>query len=166
MAKDSSFDIVSEPDMAEVQNAVDQTRREVGQRYDFRGQDAGVAFDAKAGTITLEAPAGLVMEALERLFLERAAKRGVALRFFDVPAEGERLSHDRERKTVVLRRGLSPDKAKEIARAVKTLGLKVEAQVQGDAVRVSGKNKDDLQAVIRTLRERDFGVELSYTNYR
>jgi len=166
VAKDSSFDIVSEPDMAEVQNAVDQTRREVAQRYDFRGQDVAVDLDGKAGTITLEAPGGMVMEALERLLSERMAKRDVSLRYLDVPAQAEPLSHDRARKAIVLRRGLDADKAKEIQKAVKALGLKVDAQVQGDAVRVSAKSKDDLQGVIRALRERDFGVELSYTNYR
>lgn len=166
MAKEASFDIVSEPNLAEVQNAVEQTRRESAQRYDFRGQDVSVAWDAKQGTVTLEAPRGMVLDALERLFLERAAKRGVPLRFFDVPTEPEALSHDRGRKVLTLKRGLSPDKAKEIQKAVKSLGLKVEAQVQGDLVRVFGKSRDDLQAVIRTLRERDFGVELDYVNYR
>ena len=166
MAKDSSFDVVSEPDMAEVQNALDQTRREAGQRYDFRGHDVSVALDANQGAIVLEAPAGMVMEALERLFLERAAKRGVALRFFDVPAAAEGLSHDRARKVLTLRRGLTSDKAKEIQKAIRALGVRVEAQVQGDSVRVSAKSKDDLQAVIRALSERDFGVEIAYTNYR
>jgi cyclic-di-GMP-binding protein len=166
VAKDSSFDVVSEPDMAEVHNAVDQTRREAAQRYDFRGHDVSVTSDQKADAIVLEAPAGMVMEALERLFLERAAKRGVALRFFDVPEEAETLSHDRARKALGLRRGLTTDKAKEIQKAIKALGVKVDAQVQGDSVRVSAKSKDDLQAVIRALREHDFGVELSYTNYR
>lgn len=166
MAKDSSFDVVSEPDMAELQNAIDQTRREAGQRYDFRGHDVAVALDGKASTVVLEAPAGMVMEALEHLFLERAAKRGVSLRFFDIPERPEALSHDRARKALVLRRGLTTEKAKEIQKAVKALGLKVDAQVQGDAVRVTGKNKDDLQAVIRGLREHDFDVELSYSNYR
>ncbi len=166
VAKESSFDVVSEPDMAEVTNAVDQTRREAGQRYDFRGQNVSVELDGKAGAVTLEAPAGMVLEALERLFLERAARRGVPLRFFDVPPEAEPMSHDRARKVLTLRRGLSADKAKEIQKAVKALGVRVDAQVQGDSVRVVGKSKDDLQAVIRALRERDFGVELAYTNYR
>lgn len=166
MPKDNSFDIVSEPDMAEVQNAVDQTRRESAQRYDFRGQDVTVDLDAKAGTITLEAPAGMVMEAFERLLLERAAKRSLSLRFFDIPPEVEGLSHDRARKAIVLKRGLSAEKAKEIQKAVKALGLKVDPQVQGDMVRVSGKNRDDLQAVIRAMRDQDFDVELAYTNFR
>lgn len=166
MAKDNSFDIVSEPDMAEVQNALDQTRREASQRYDFRGHDVGIELDAKAGTITLEAPQGMVMEALERLFLERASKRGLSLRFFDIPAEAEGLSHERARKAITLRRGLTPEKAKEIQKAVKALGLKVDPQVQGDMVRVSGKNRDDLQAVIHAMREQDFDVELAYTNFR
>ena len=166
MAKDNSFDIVSEPDMSEVQNAVEQTRRESQQRYDFRGQDVSVTLDSKAGTITLEAPSGLVMESLERLFLERAAKRNVALRFFDIPAEPEPMSHDRGRKVLTLRRGLTPDKGKEIQKAIKALGLKVDAQVQGDLVRVSAKSRDDLQAVIQAVRAADFGVELDFVNYR
>lgn len=166
MAKDSSFDIVSEPDMAEVQNAAEQTRHESQQRYDFRGHDVTVSLDAKNGTVVLEAPAGLVMESLERLFLERAAKRNVALRFFEIPSEPEPLSHDRARKTLTLRRGLTPEKAKEIQKAVKALGTKVEAQVQGDLVRVSGKNRDDLQTVIQAMRATDFDVELDFVNYR
>lgn len=166
MPKDSSFDIVSEPDMAEVQNATEQTRRETTQRYDFRGHEVAVELDVKQGTVTLEAPAGLVMESLERLFLERAAKRNVALRFFDIPAEAELGSHDRARKVLTLRRGLTPEKAKEIQKAVKSLGLKVEAQVQGDLVRVSAKSRDDLQAVIQAMRGQDFGVELDFVNYR
>lgn len=166
MPKDNSFDIVSEPDMAEVQNAVEQTRRESAQRFDFRGQDVAVDLDAKAGTITLEAPAGMVMEAFERLLLERVSKRGISLRFLDVPAEAEGLSHDRARKAITLKRGLTAEKAKEIQKAVKALGLKVDPQVQADMVRVSGKNKDDLQAVIRAMRDQDFGVELAYANFR
>lgn len=166
MPKDNSFDIVSEPDMAEVQNAVDQTRREAAQRFDFRGHDVTVHLDTKANTITLEAPAGMVMEAFERLLLERVSKRGISLRFLDVPAEAEGLSHDRASKAIGLKRGLAADKAKEIQKAVKALGLKVEPQVQADMVRVSGKNKDDLQAVIRAMRDQDFGVELAYVNFR
>jgi uncharacterized protein YajQ (UPF0234 family) len=156
---------VSEPDLAEIENALDQVRRESQQRYDLRGHRITAEFDRKAGTVTLEAPAGLVMEALDRMVSEKMARRHVSLRFFDV-GRAEPLSGDRQRVVWTLRRGLDADTAKAVQRAVKGMGLKVDAQIQGDAVRVSGKNKDDLQAVIARLKAQDFGRELEYTNYR
>lgn len=164
MAKDNSFDVVSEPDLGEVTNAVDQTQREVGQRYDFRGHDVVVQWDGDA-VITLEAPAGLVMDALVTVLEQKLARRGVSLRFLDI-GEPEPRGHDRVRLTVRLKRGLSAETAKAIVQSIRALKLKVEAQIQGDLVRVSGKSRDDLQAVIAHLKQQDFGVELGYTNYR
>jgi len=164
MAKDNSFDVVSEPDRGEVANAVEQTRREVAQRYDFRNHDVHVGWDGEA-TITLEAPAGLVMETLVTVLEQKMARRGVSLRFLDVGPPEDR-GKDRARIVVRLKRGLTQATAKAIVQSIRSLKLKVEPQIQGDVVRVSGKSKDDLQAVIAHLKGQDFGVELSYTNYR
>lgn len=165
MAKDSSFDVVSEPDFAEVANAVDQTRREAGTRYDFRGHGVTVEWDAKTLTIRLEAPAGMVMDALVSVLQDRMARRNVSLKFLEVGAPEPR-GIERAAVLVKVRRGIETAAAKAIQRAVKEAGIKVETQIQGDAVRVSGKNKDDLQRVIQLLKARDFGIELNFVNFR
>lgn len=164
MAKDNSFDIVSEPDLGEVTNAVDQTEREVAQRYDFRGHAITVAWD-RDHIIVLEAPEGMVMDALVTVLEQKLARRGVSLRFLDTGPREPR-SNNRARLSITLKRGLSPEAAKSIAQAVRSLKIKVDPQIQGNVVRVSGKNRDDLQAVIAHLNQEDFGVELSFTNYR
>ncbi|MGC8488143.1 MAG: YajQ family cyclic di-GMP-binding protein [Clostridia bacterium] len=164
MAKDNSFDIVSEPDLGEVTNAVDQTEREVVQRYDFRGHDIVVEWD-KERTIVLEAPEGMVMDALITVLEQKLARRGVSLRFLETGPREAR-SNNRSRVTISLKRGLSQEIAKQITQSIRALKIKVDPQIQGTAVRVSAKNKDDLQAVIGHLKEQDFGVELSFTNYR
>src|SRR5579875_3195411 len=164
MAKENSFDIVSEPDLGEVTNAVDQTRREVAQRYDFRGHDVTITWD-RDRTIILEAPAGMVMDALLTVLEQKMARRGVSLRFLEIGPREPR-GNDRARVTIALRRGLTNETAKQIAQAVRGLKLKVDPQIQANIVRVSGKSKDDLQAVIAALKQQDFGVELAFTNYR
>ncbi len=165
MAKDNSFDVVSEPDWGELTNAVDQTRHEVASRYDFRGQDVEVAYDRKQLRIVLDAPAGMVMDALVATLEQRCARRGISLRFLD-KQEPERHGMDRARLTIRIKSGIETEVAKKIQQAVRALKLKVDTQIQGDALRVSGKNRDDLQAVMRALDSQDFGIELAYTNYR
>lgn len=165
MAKDSSFDIVSEPDWSEVINGVDQTRREVAQRYDFRGHEITVGWDAVAKAVRLEAPAGMVMEALSTVLGEKMAKRGVALAYFDfkpVVVSGM----DRASREVLVRHGLETPVAKSIQKAIRALPAKVDCQIQGDALRVTAKSKDDLQSIIVWMKSQDFGVELTATNYR
>ena len=165
MAKDNSFDIVSEPDWGELANAVEQTRREAEQRYDFRGHDIVVDYSRKDATVTLEAPAGMVLDALVAVFEQKCARRQVSLKFLDKkPAEP--LPKDRARVVMAIRSGLETDVAKRIQQAVRATKLKVDAQIQGPTIRVSGKSRDDLQAVIHALQGQDFGVELSFTNYR
>lgn len=165
MPKDSSFDIVSEPDWSEVLNAIDQTRREANTRYDFRGQDIKIDYDAAKHVITLDAPEGMVMDSLRTVLGEKMARRSVSLKFLEF---GDVESHgmSRARVTVTLKSGIATDTAKKIQKAIRGLGLKVEAQIQADAIRVSGKNRDDLQAVIQTLKGQDFGIELAFINFR
>ncbi len=165
MAKDNSFDVVSEPDWGEVVNAIDQTRHEVDTRYDFRGQNIALDFDRKQQRIVLDAPAGMVMDALVTTLEQRCARRGVSLRFLD-KGEPELHGMDRARVTVRIKSGIEADTAKKIQQAIRGLKLKVDSQIQGNAVRVSGKNRDDLQRVIRALQSEDFGIELAFENYR
>ena len=165
MPKDSSFDIVSEPDWSEVLNALDQSRREVQTRYDFRGQDVTIDYDPSGHLITLDAPEGMVMQSLETVLTEKMAKRQVSLKFLEFGAP-ESHGMNRQRIIVTLKSGIATDVAKKIQKAIRGLGVKVEGQIQGDAIRVSGKNRDDLQTVIQFLKGQDFGIELVFTNYR
>jgi uncharacterized protein YajQ (UPF0234 family) len=163
--KESSFDIVSEPDWSEVLNALDQTRREVSTRYDFRGHDITVEYDAAKHLIVLDAPEGLMMDSLKAVLGEKMARRQVSLKFLDY-GSAENHGMNRQRLTVLVKSGIETDVAKKIQKAVRGLGLKVESQIQGNAVRVSGKNRDDLQAVIQHLKGQDFGIELVFNNFR
>jgi uncharacterized protein YajQ (UPF0234 family) len=165
VAKDNSFDIVSEPDWGELGNAVDQTRREADQRYDFRGHDVHIDWSRKEGTVTLEGPAGMVLDALVTAFEQKCARRNVSLRFLDA-APMEPLSGDRGRVVYKIRAGLTTETAKRIQQAIRATKIKVDAQIQEDIIRVSGKSRDDLQAVIAAIKTEDFGVELQFTNYR
>lgn len=164
MAKLESFDIVSKVNLQEVQNAVDQTRREVAQRYDFKGSPATVEWDGK-GEITLVAENDFRLEALVEILKMKMTRRGVAVRSLEfgkpTPASGGQV-----RQVVKVVQGISKEKAKEIVAAIKELKLKVQPQIMEDQIRVQGKSRDELQAVIQALKQRDFGVELQFTNYR
>jgi len=165
VAKDNSFDIVSEPDWAEVLNAIDQVRRETANRYDFRGHSITVDYDDKAHEIRLDAPSGMIMDALSTVVGEKMARRNVSLRFLDY-GEVEPHGMDRARRTIKLKAGIATADAKKIQKAIRDLGVKVDTQIQGDAIRVSGKSRDDLQRVIQALKAQDFGIELVFTNFR
>ena len=156
---------MSEPDWSEVLNAIDQTRREVGTRYDFRGHDITVEYDQSKHVIALDAPEGLVMDSLRTVLGEKMARRQVSLRFLEF---GNTESHgmSRARVSVTVKSGIETDVAKKIQKAIRGLGIKVEPQIQGDAIRVSGKSRDDLQAVMQFLKGQDFGLELVFTNFR
>ncbi|HEX2031170.1 MAG TPA: YajQ family cyclic di-GMP-binding protein [Actinomycetota bacterium] len=163
MSKGSSFDIVSEVDMAEVTNAVDQARREVATRFDFK--DTGTSIEREGDAIELRSSTDHRLKAALEVFKEKCVRRQVPLKALK---EGPVLPGARGsyRQTVEVSRGISEEKAREINRFIKGLGVKVQAQVQGDQLRVSAKKKDDLQAVIRAIKERDFDIPLQFTNYR
>lgn len=165
MAKDSSFDVVSEPDWSEVLNALDQTRRETQTRYDFRGKEVVVDYDQAQHVITLDAPEGMVLDALRTVLGEKMARRNVSLKFLEFGAV-ESHGMQRARLAVTIKAGIEADVAKKIQKAIRGSGIKVEAQIQGEAIRVNGKNRDDLQAAIQFLKGQDFGIELNFTNYR
>lgn len=163
MAGDVSFDVVSDFDEQELRNALDQVRREVGQRYDFKGATVDLA-QAKEEIVLVtddEHRAAAVKDLIE----SKAIKRSLSLKIFDwgkvEPAGGNKV-----RQEIKLRRGLTEDVAKRITKLIREEFPKVKSQIQGDAVRVSGKSRDELQRVITRLRELDEPVPLQFQNYR
>lgn len=164
MAKDQfSFDIVSEVDLQEVRNAVDQAMREIAQRFDFKG--TGTSVRLEDATIQLASSTQDRLKAAWQVLQEKAVRRKVPLKALQ-PGDPQPAAKGTVRQTVQVLTGLPEEKAKEISRFARSVAPKIQAQVQGDRVRVLGKSKDNLQAVIRAVREHDFGVALQFTNYR
>jgi cyclic-di-GMP-binding protein len=160
-----SFDVVSEVDRMEIKNAVDQSLRELASRFDFKGIGTTITLDPKSGSILLSCAESARLGALREIVTGKLAKRGVDLRNIDQKEpEISPLGHSRQELAV--KQGLDGDKAKEISRAVKNLGLKVQSSLQDRHLRVSGNKRDDLQAVITSLRAADFGVGLAFKNFR
>jgi uncharacterized protein YajQ (UPF0234 family) len=160
---ESSFDVVSDFDQQELVNALDQVRREIATRFDFKGSKA--TLELGKGELTLLADDEFRAAAVKDLLQTKAVRRGLSLKIFDwgklEPAAGGTV-----RQRIGLRRGLTAEQAKEISKLVRERFPKVKPSVQGDAVRVSGKSKDELQAVIAELRALDYPVALQFENYR
>ena len=164
MAKDAfSFDIVSEVSMPEVANSVDQARREISQRFDFKDTGTSISQDDKL--IELRSSTEDRMKAALEVFKEKAVKRDVSLKALQV-GPIQPAAKNTVRQSVNVNVGISDEKAKEIVKFVKGTGAKVQSQIQGDQVRVTSKKKDDLQTVMREVREHDFGLALQFTNFR
>jgi uncharacterized protein YajQ (UPF0234 family) len=167
MAKESSFDVVSEVDLQEVRNAIDQARREIGQRFDFKGTASDVELTDERTTprILIRSNTDQKVKDCVKVLEEKLVKRKVSLKALqkgDIqPAAG-----GTARQEVGINQGISTDKAKEIVKTVKDMKVKAQASVQGDQVRVSSKSRDILQGVITTLKENDFGIPLQFVNYR
>ena len=162
---DSSFDVVSKVEHQEVDNAVNQTAKEIGQRFDFKGTGASIAWKGDEA-VEITANSDDRVRAVLDVFKERLVKRQVSLKALDhgdpVAAAG-----GTSRLTVTIRQGIDDEKAKAIVKRIKADGPKgVQSQVQGDMVRVSSKKRDDLQAVIAMLKDADFGIPLQFQNYR
>ncbi|MCW2609941.1 MAG: cyclic-di-GMP-binding protein [Actinomycetota bacterium] len=161
---DPSFDVVSKVDRQEVDNALNQTTKELSQRFDFRGSNASVAWSGEEG-IALQADTEDRVKAALEVFREKLVKRGISLKAFE-PGDPQ-LSGRTYKITGSIVQGITSENAKKIAKRVRDEGLKgVQAQIQGDQLRVTGKKKDDLQAVIALLKDSDFGIALQFTNYR
>ncbi len=161
---DASFDVVSKVDRQEADNALNQAAKELSQRFDFRGTDASIAWAGEHG-VTITASTEERCRAAIEVFKEKLIKRGISLKSFDVgdPAASGKVF----KVTGTLVEGIASDKARQIAKLVRDQGPKgVQAQVQGDQLRVSGKKRDDLQAVIALLKDADLDVALQFTNYR
>jgi cyclic-di-GMP-binding protein len=164
MAKEQfSFDIVSEVDMQEVRNAVDQAMREITQRFDFKGTETSI--DQDNTTLELRSSTEDRLKAALQVLKEKAVKREIPLKALsDGEIHPAAKGHVRQAVTVLT--GISDEKAKEISKYVRAQVPKIQTSIQGAQVRVSGKSKDDLQAAIRAVKEKDFGVALQFTNYR
>jgi uncharacterized protein YajQ (UPF0234 family) len=159
-----SFDVVSEIDMQEVRNAVDQASREVANRYDFKGTNSSV--ELGDNEITMRSVSEDRLDALRQVLEEKLVRRKVSLKAVDY-GKVEEASGGTARQSAALVAGISTEKAKAINKFVKGLGLKgVQSQVQGEQLRVTGKKRDDLQSAIKALREEDFGIPLQFTNFR
>jgi uncharacterized protein YajQ (UPF0234 family) len=162
----ASFDITSGVDLQEVDNAVNQARKEVAQRYDFKGSRAAIEFSRAENTLTLVADDEFRMTALWEILQGRLVRRGVPTKNL-TPGAVERAANDTVRRVVTLQQGIPTEAAREIVKFLKDRKLKkVQAAIQADQVRVSSASKDDLQEAIRLLREHDFGVALQFGNYR
>ena len=166
MATQCSFDITSTIDLQEVDNALNQARKEVAQRYDFKGAKASIEFDEKASTLTLAADDEFRLNALWDIVQTRLVRRNVPVKNLTrgpaLPAATGTV-----RQEIALQQGIPSDKAKDIVKFLKDAKLKkVQASIQGDQLRVTSPSKDDLQDAMRALREQDFGVALQFGNYR
>lgn len=163
MASQNSFDIVSNLDMQEVKNAIQQATKEISQRFDFKGSKTQITLEEMEMTVISDDDYKLkaVIEILQAKF----TRRGISPKFMSFGAVEEALGGTKRQK-ITLQQGIPQEKAKEISKAIRDSRLKVQAQIQGDQLRVSGKSKDDLQSVMALLKAKDFGVELQFTNYR
>ena len=166
MAAQCSFDITSNVDLQEVDNALNQARKEVAQRYDFKGSKASIEFDTKEPKLTLVADDAFKLNALWEIVQTRLVRRNVPVKNLQ---RGEALpaANSTVRQEITLQQGIPSDKAKDIVKFLKDAKLKkVQASIQGDQVRVTSASKDDLQEAMRVLRGHDFGVALQFSNYR
>ena len=166
MAKDCSFDIVSEFDKQELVNAVDQVKREIGSRFDLKGSNSDVILDADK-SITITTNDEMKLRNILDILQSKMIKRNLSIKILDAQTIENALGGN-VRQVFNLRKGLTQELAKKIVADIKTTKLKVQASIQGEQVRVSGKDKDDLQAVIKMLREKEdsYNIPLQFQNYR
>jgi hypothetical protein len=166
MAATVSFDITSSVDLQEVDNAVNQARKELAQRYDFKGSKAAIDFKRAENSIEIVADDTFKMEAVWDILQTRMVRRGVPVKNLK-PTDVEPIAGGLVKRTVALQQGIPIEAAKEIVKFLKDQALKkVQGSIQGDQVRVSSPSKDELQGAMRLLRGHDFGVELQFGNYR
>jgi len=166
MAKEnSSFDIVAEANLQEVDNAVNQTKKELSQRFDFKGSKASIEYNRTEKKITLVGDDDFRLKGLKDIFAHKLAKRGVSIKLL-IFKEPQQIFGGCLQQMVDLVSGIPHEKAKEITAIIKKLGLKVHVQIEGEKIRVSSQKKDNLQLVIEHLRKIDFPIALTFCNYR
>lgn len=162
---DNSFDVVSELEMPEVLNAVQQAQKEIITRYDLKDSKSSIELNEKDKKITLASADEYKLRAVNEILQQKLVKRKVPLKNLDygtiIPSAGSSVKQE-----VTLQQGLPSEKAKDVVKAIKDSKLKVQAAINGDLVRVTGKDRDTLQQVIALLRGKDFGLDLQFTNYR
>jgi cyclic-di-GMP-binding protein len=159
-----SFDAVLEPDLVEVRNAVDQTAKEVANRFDFKGTSAKAEIADEV--VTLHADSDFQIGQIWDVLIAKLSKRGVDVRFLDRDAKIDKIGGDKVRQTVAVKKGIDTETAKKIQTAVKQSKLKVQAAIQGDTVRVTGAKRDDLQAAMQIIRKAVPEAPLSFDNFR
>jgi len=165
-AKSSSFDITSATDLAEVQNACNQTMLEIRQRFDFKGSKSQVEIDMKTAEIKILSDDNHKLNSVLDILKGKLVKRKVSIKALDY-GKVEAASGDTVRQAIKIQQGIPQEKGKEIVKHIKAMGLKkVQAQIMDDQVRVTGKDKDDLQTVITGLKQNDFDIDMTFTNYR
>ena len=163
MASSYSFDVVSDFDWQELVNTLDQVRRDVSTRYDLK--DSGTEVDLEETSFTITTASDMTLQAVEDVLRQKATKRDLSLKIFDFQTP-EPVGGNKVKQVVKLRKGLTQDLAKKLSKTIRDELKKVTVAIQGDALRVTGKSKDDLQAVIQLLKEQDVEVPLQFHNYR
>ena len=163
-----SFDAVLEPNVVEIRNGVDNTAKEIGTRFDFKGSGASIELKGKEKDASIEmvADSDFQLEQLETVLMDKMTKRKVELTYFERDGKVEKLGGDKVKKVWKVRAGIPSDLAKKIVAQIKDSKLKVQASIQGDAVRVTGKDKDALQTAIALLRQKIDDTPLSFNNFR
>ncbi len=163
MAKQNSFDVTSETNLNEVGNAIQQTLKEVGQRFDFKGSKSDVRLEEKE--LVLVSDDEYKLHALVEILQQKLVKRGVSLKALTF-GKIEDAAGGTVRQRVPIQQGIPTEKAREITKFIRDTKLKVQASIQGEVVRVSGRDRDVLQEIIAALKEKDFGIDMQFTNYR
>ncbi len=165
MASENSFDIVSKIEMQEIKNAIEQAMKEVTQRFDFKGSKSEIKLEEKNNEILVSSDDEYKLKSLIDILQSKLVKRGISLKALTYEKIESALGGT-VKQNIKLQQGIPSEKAKEVVKVIKETRIKVQSQIQGDQVRVTGKNRDDLQAIIKLLSERDFGIDMQFINYR
>jgi uncharacterized protein YajQ (UPF0234 family) len=167
MAKDFSFDVASDFDMMEMTNALDQTKREITQRYDFKGTDSSIDFDEDKKGLVLLGDSDYKVDAMIDIIESKMVKCGLSLKILDKSSPKEYASGDRIRQKIIFKKGMDKEKAKKITKIIRDTYPKAKTQIQGETIRVVSKSKDELQNIMQTLRaDNSIDIPLQFTNYR
>lgn len=165
MAQDFSFDIVSKVDLQNLDNAVNNAMKEIKNRYDLKNTNSSIELDKGTNTLTLIADSDFQLDQIEKILYQKMVKVGLQIK--SIKSKGrEKASGDKVRETFTPINGIEQEIAKKIVKDIKELKLKVQPSIQGDQIRISGKSKDELQAVISNVKQKDYGIALQFTNYR
>jgi uncharacterized protein YajQ (UPF0234 family) len=165
MAEEHSFDIVSRVDMQEVSNSEQQAKKEISQRFDFKGSKSSIELNKDKGEITLVSDDDYKLKSLIEILKNKLVKRNVSLKALNF-GNIEKAAGDTVRQIITLQQGLSPERAKDIVKLIKDMKLKVQSEIQKDQVRIRAKKIDDLQAIIKMLKGKDFDFHIEFINYR
>ena len=165
MASESSFDIVSKVDMQEVLNAINQSMKEIGQRFDFKGSKSDIQLNQDKAEITIISDDEYKLKNVIDILESKMVKRGVSLKALNY-GKMEDAAGSTVRQVVSLQQGISKERAKDIVKLIKNLKLKVQTNIQDDQVRVKGKKKDDLQAVMQAVKDKEYDYNIEFANYR